>query len=95
MVGMSPSAMQQGQTAGPAQPYAPQVPQATAAPSPSTPPSFAVERTLSPYAKRDPRASTLGDVAGLVMVQAPDGETRRMPRRQAEQYVARGAQIVG
>jgi hypothetical protein len=36
----------------------------------------------------------LGGLAGLVRVQAPTGEIRRMPRRMAEQFVARGAQVL-
>jgi len=36
----------------------------------------------------------LGSLGGLVLLQAPNGELKRVPQRQAESFVSRGAQVV-
>jgi hypothetical protein len=37
----------------------------------------------------------LGNLGGLVLLQAPTGELKRVPRGRAEAFIAQGAQVVG
>lgn len=62
-----------------------------------TSPSPTTVGALSSFGQGRPPTMT-GPLSGqpdLVTVQAPTGETRQMPRQQAQPYLARGAQIVG
>ena len=42
-----------------------------------------------------PAMSFGGGNSGMVMLRAPNGETKTVPANQAQQYVARGASVVG
>ncbi len=48
-----------------------------------------------PQAGGRPFAAAMGGGGDLVTIQAPTGETRQMPRQEAQAYLARGARMVG
>lgn len=46
-------------------------------------------------ASGQPWQGSSGSQSGMVTVQAPTGETKQMPMAQAQQYVSKGARIIG
>jgi hypothetical protein len=59
-------------------------------------PMSQIARSLPPMSDTTPMSvDTQSPQTQLVMVQAPTGETRRVPVAQAQLYVQRGARIVG
>jgi hypothetical protein len=81
------------------QPVGAPVPMGSAGQPPAPPvvtqdPQSRAEATrASVYSKRG-ELGDLGRMAGLVTLQAPTGEIRRVPARMAERFVAQGAQVV-
>lgn len=52
----------------------------------------AAPNTFQPAA---PQMGAPASQGGMVMLQAPTGETRRVPAGQAQMYIARGAKVIG
>ena len=65
-------------------------------PSQQVPGGVYGQQYASPNAQPIPMGQSQGPAgSGMVTVQAPTGETRQMPMAQAQQYVSKGARIIG
>lgn len=85
-VGRLPNLAASGPTMGPPRPFSTQ-PNATA--------GAPLGQMGQPTAPTQPPMGVAGQPPAMVMVQAPTGETRQVPYAQAQQFVQRGAKIVG